>query len=354
MQTKFKLEHGRRRRFATWDNRGMTLIEIIVAVGIFAVVSYIITSLLDSTLRTQRQAELKYDLQTFVMRTIQDIDCAKTLKVGETGALYNKAAGVYPTNSTCGSLTLRTSSGNVILAPDSDAENLFVGAGPISNNWWAKAECDESLRSITVKVALKKKGSWTEFGKNPLRDTTDSNSASQHYMHWGNSINPIVGGAQKIKLCEQYFENSESENSSCNTSNFGIGYNSKNLRCGPLPSQPTIMPQCGIGSVMVNFNMMTNTPVCRFLTTADLDSTDLINSMKSKVIPSCYDKQIYVAATSNTAACTNSAQTSRCSSGFTNDYFPAFSAGNCSAISGYSSGSGGLFDIRVLTLGIGK
>lgn len=332
----------------------MSLIEIVIALGIFAVVSYIITGILDSTFRTQRQAELKYDLQTFIMRTVQDVDCDKTFKVGEVGALYDKATNTFPTNSTCGALTLKTSSGNTILAPDTSAQSLFVGAGPISKNWWAKAECDESQRSITLKVALRKQGSWTQFGKNPLRDPKDS-ADTQHFMGWGNTINPIIGGTQKIKLCEKYFSNTTPQNSACDSSKFATGYNSNNLRCNLLPAQPSPNPaDCGTGKIMVSFNMMTNTPVCKDLTTADLDSTTLISWMKSQIIPSCFSGQLFTAASSNSMTCTNTAQTKHCASTITSDYLPAFTASNCGLIPGYYNVPGGLFDHRTIDQGIGK
>ena len=55
-----------------------------MALGIFAAVTVIIASIMETTFKAQRQAELKSDLQSFFMRLNQEIDCEKTFKVGDS------------------------------------------------------------------------------------------------------------------------------------------------------------------------------------------------------------------------------------------------------------------------------
>lgn len=326
----------------------MTLLEVIMALGLFIVVTMIVVSIIETTFKAQRQAELKYDIQTFLIRLTQELDCDKTLKVGEVGALYDHAASVFPTNASCGFLTLRDSRGDALLEPNPSAQDLFVGAGAISKNWWGRAECDESQRSITLSIALRKRGTWNEFGKNPLREPKDENDY-QYYMSWSNAINPVFGGQSRPKLCEKYFSNTTLKRQSCTAGQYGTGYNSQDLRCAPLPSaQPAPTGECGTGEIMISYNMRTNTPNCRAITTADLDAASSIPDwVRSQLVPQCYDGQMYLAdgTSANTMTCGAAFPGMRCYNTVSGDYFPG-SSSFCSGISGYSGSSLSVFDFR--------
>ena len=327
---------------------GMTLLEVIMAIGLFAAVTAIVVSIIETTFKAQRQAELKYDIQTFLIRLTQDLDCDKTFMVGDTGALYNKATNTYPTNATCGYLTLLDSRGDPILAPNPSAQGLFVGAGAISKNWWGRAECDESQRSIKLAIALRKRGTWTEFGTNPLREPKDQYD-TQHYMSWTNSINPVFGGASRPKLCEKYFSNATLKNQACASGSYATGYNSENLRCAPLPSAPpSPTGECGTGQIMISFNMRTNTASCRALTTSDFDANSAIAMwVQSQITPQCYSGEMYLAdgTSSNKMTCGGAFSAVRCFNSASADYFPGSST-TCSGLSGYSGTSASIFDFR--------
>lgn len=325
---------------------GMTLIEVIMALGIFSAASVIIASIMENTFKAQRQAELKYDLQMFMLRLNQDVDCAKTLE-----AFYNPTSNVWPTNVTCGNLTLKDSDGDNILVPTGSGQ--FAGAGSISRSWWAKASCDETQRSISVSVALRKRGSWTEFGKNPLRDPKDATD-TQHLMSWSNSINPVIGGTGKVKLCEKYFNNTAARNRTCTSGQYGTGFNSNDLRCSALPAY-NAANDCTTGQVMVGFNLRSNRPVCRGLTTSDLGANPSLASwIQGQVIPSCSSGQIYVADAiggANTMMCVTATRSRICSNG--TDSFPASAMSSCNDVASTPAygGSGGVnFDFRNLPL----
>ena len=330
---------------------GTTLVEIIMALGIFAAVTVIIASIMETTFKAQRQAELKSDLQSFFMRLNQEIDCEKTFKVGEASPLYNHATATFPTNATCGYLTLKDSRGDVIHAPNPSALSQFVGAGAISKNWWARVGCDETQRSITISVALRKRGNWTEFGKNPLRDPKDA-SDTQHFMNWTNSINPVYGGASRPKLCERYFTNTENKRQNCTTGQFATGYNSEDFRCAPLPTPLAgTAGECGVGEIMTSFNLRTNTPVCQSLTTADLDANPSLGPwIRGQLVPQCYNGQFFLAdgTSSNVITCGEAFQAIRCNHGTTLDYFPGSSTA-CNGMSGYTGTSGSIFDFRQMS-----
>ncbi|MEY4631474.1 MAG: hypothetical protein RIQ81_1594 [Pseudomonadota bacterium] len=310
-----------------------------MALAIFSAVTVVVSSIMETTFKAQKQAELKYDLQMFMLRLNQDVDCAKTL-----AAYYNPSANVWPTNVTCGALTLKDSDGENILVPT--GSGVFTGAGPISRSWWGKATCDESQRSILVSVALRKRGSWTEFGKNPLRDPKDA-SDTQHYMTWTNKINPVIGGTGQVKLCEKYFNNTASQNTTCSPGQYATGYSSKDLRCAYLPDP--LNNDCGTGKVMVNFSQKSNTPVCRQLTTGDLDANpSLAEWIRGQLIPTCYTGQIYVAnamAGGNTMMCAGTARSVICGNG--TDTFPASATTSCSLL-GYTGSPSVNFDFRNL------
>ncbi len=330
-------------------NSGVTLVEVLMALAIFSAVSVVIASIMQTTFKSQRQAELKYDLQTFLIRLNQEMDCDKSLKVGESGALYNFSVGTFPTNATCGYLTLKNTNGDILLTPNPSAQSLFVGAGAISKNWWARAECDETQRSVTIKIAMRKRGTWTEFGQNPLREPKDA-SDTQHYMSWTNTLNPIYGGNGRPKLCEKYFSNTSLKRQACTSKQYATGFNSEDFRCLPLPTAlpSTSAGECGVGQIMTNFNMRNNTPVCKTITTADLNAnTDLPIWVRGQVVPQCYSGEIYLAdaTTSNTITCGSAPSAIRCNNSSTQDYFPGSST-TCSSISGYTGTSGGLFDFR--------
>ena len=333
---------------ATSRESGMTLLEVIMAIGLFVVVTAIVVSIIETTFKAQRQAELKYDIQTFLIRLTQDLDCDKTLKVGEPGALYDHDAGVFPTNATCGFLTLRDSRGDPILEPNPGAQDLFVGAGAISKNWWGRAECDESQRSVTLSIALRKRGTWNEFGKNPLREPKDEND-TQYYMSWTNPMNPVFGGQSRPKLCEKYFTTATLKRQSCASGQYGTGYNSQDLRCAPLPSAPpSPAAECGTGQIMISFNMRTNTPTCRAIATSDLDANGSIATwIQSQLVPQCYSGQMFLAdgTNANTMICGAAFPALRCFNATSSDYFPGSSA-VCSGVSGYSGTSASVFDFR--------
>ena len=328
--------------------QGMTLIEVIMAVAIFSGVSVLIGSIMVTTFKAQRQAELKYDLQTFLLRLNQEIDCDKTFNVGEVSALYNFEDGTFPSNATCGYLTLKNKNGDVLLAPNPSAMDNFVGSGAISKNWWAMAECDEAQRSVTLKVALRQRGSWTEFGKNPLREPKDATD-TQHYMTWSNAINPIFGGPGRPKLCEHYFANTSLQRQSCPAGQYATGYNSNDFRCAPLlAALPSPAGECGTGQVMTSFNMRTNTPVCHTLTTADLDANaNLASWIRGQLVPQCYNGQFFMAdgTTANTVTCGAAFSAIQCNNSSTSDYFPGSSTA-CNSMSGYLGSAGSLFDFR--------
>ncbi len=328
--------------------RGMTLVEVIMAVAIFSGISVVIGSIMVTTFKSQRQAEMKYDLQTFLLRLNQELDCDKTFNVGEVSALYNFQDGTFPTNATCGYLTLKNKNNDSLLAPNPSAMDNFVGAGAISKNWWAMAECDETQRSITLRVALRQRGSWTEFGKNPLRDPKDS-SDTQHYMTWTNAINPVFGGTGRPKLCENYFANTTLKRQTCAAGQYATGYSSNDFRCAPLPAPlPSPAGECGTGQVMTSFNMRTNTPVCHTLTTADLDANaNLAVWIRGQVVPQCYNGQFFLAdgTTPYTVTCGAAHSAIRCFNGSTSDYFSGSSTA-CNSISGYVGDGSSLFDFR--------
>jgi hypothetical protein len=320
----------------------MTLIEVITALAIFSAVSVIVASIMDSTFKAQRQAELKYELQMFMLRLNQDVDCAKTLE-----AFYNPSASVWPTNLSCGNLALKDEDGDNIIAPT--GSNQFAGAGPFSRNWWARANCDETQRSITVSVALRKRGSWTEFGKNPLREPKDA-ADTQHLMSWSNSINPVIGGTGKVKLCEKYFNNAAASNQTCTAGQFGSGFSSNDLRCAALPAYNSAN-DCATGQIMVGFNLRSNRPVCRTMTTGDLNANPSLASwIRGQVIPTCSSGQIFAVDAlggPNTMMCLTTYLANKCDNA--TDTFPANLAAQCTMVPSVPSyGASGNFDFRNL------
>ncbi|MEY4631473.1 MAG: hypothetical protein RIQ81_1593 [Pseudomonadota bacterium] len=335
-----KSEKKRRMRPQLPHQAGVTLVEVLVAIGLATTVTLIVAQILVNTLKVQKRADLRTDLQAFVTRINNDLDCGKTF------------AGITdpnnPTDANCAYLTLKSSSGQNILAPDpSAAGTVFAGSGAITKNWWGMARCDESKQSIVIYVAMKEPGTWN-YGKDPVKANNDPSDVIQ-LQHWNTAPSPIFGGTGKPKLCESYFGSTAGVRNcpSAPYQQYVTGLASgDSVTCAPLPTQnPSV--QCPSGQVAVNYDMKTNKPKCRSLDTNDLSSIAGIQSwLKQQVIPNCSDSQVYAADTSspNTMKCVTTYKAKRCTNG--SDYFPATSD-SCNGMAGYSP-DGGLFDFSVL------
>lgn len=316
---------------------GVTLVEVLVAIGLATTVTLIVAQILVNTLKVQKRTDLRTDLQAFATRINNDLDCGKTF-----------ASIPNPTDANCQYLTLKSSSGQNILAPDPTATGtVFAGSGAITKNWWAMARCDESRQSIVIYVAMKEPGTWN-YGKDPVKANNDPSDVIQ-LQHWNAAPSPIYGGVGKPKLCESYF-GSTAATRNCPTSpsqQYVTGLASgDSVNCAPLPT-PDITQYCATGQIAYGFDMQTNRPKCRSMNTNDLAAISGIQTwLKQQVIPNCSASQVYVADTTspNTMKCATTYKAMRCNNG--TDYFPATSNA-CNGTAGYSW-DGGYFDFSVL------
>ncbi len=319
---------------------GVTLVEVLVAIGLATTVTLIVAQILVNTIKFQKRTDLRNDLQAFSARLTKDLDCGKTF-----------ASIPNPTDADCQYLTLKSSSGANILAPDAAAQGVFVGSGAITKNWWAMARCDATERSIVVYVAMKDPGSWS-YGKDPIRASNDASDVLQ-LQHWTTAPSPLFGGTGKAKLCESYFSGSTAvrDCSQSPNSQYVTGLASgDSVTCAPLPT-PDVTQNCGTGKVAYGYDMQTNKPKCRNLTTTDLSAISGIQTwLKGQVIPNCSASQVYVADTSspNTMKCASTYKARRCYNTTTSDYFPSLS-NSCTGAPGTGwSWDGGYFDFSVL------
>lgn len=322
------------------NQSGVTLVEVLVAIGLTTTVTLIVAQILTNTLKLQKRNDLRNDLSAFAVQLNNDLDCGKTF-----------AAIPDPTDANCQYLTLKSSSGFDILAPDPAAQGVFIGSGPVTKNWWAMARCDESQRSIVIYVAMKDPSSWN-YGKDPVKANDNASDVVQ-LQHWYSPPSPLFGGPGKPKLCESYFSGSTSVRDCPQSPNaqYVTGLASgDSVTCSPLPSANLVL-NCPTGQVAYGFDMSTNTPKCRNLATTDLDAISGIqNWLRSKVLPSCTTGQVYTAnSTPYEMQCTDAYKARRCYNSTTGDYFPSMSDSCTGAPSGGSwSWDGGYFDFAVL------
>ena len=319
---------------------GMSLVEVLVAIGLATTVTLIVAQILVNTAKFQKRTDLRTDLQAFTQRLSKDLDCGKTF-----------ATIPDPTDANCQYLTLKSSSGADILTPDPAAEGVFVGAGPITKNWWGMARCDAAQRSIVIYVAMKDAGSWG-YGKDPVRASNDASDVLQ-LQHWTAPPSPLFGATGKAKLCESYFSGSTSvrDCSQSPSAQYVTGMASgDSVTCAPLAT-PDVAQNCGSGKVAYGFDMQTNKPKCRSLTTTDLSAISGIQTwLKQQVVPTCSDSQVYVADTAspNTMKCASTYKARRCYNNTTKDYFPSMTNSCDGAPSVGWSWDGGYFDFSVL------
>ncbi|NDE15041.1 type II secretion system protein [bacterium] len=319
---------------------GVTLVEVLVAIGLATTVTLIVAQILVNTIKVQKRSDLRNDLQAFVTRINNDVDCGKTF-----------ASISSPTDANCQYLTLKSSSGEAILTPDASAQGVFTGSGPITKNWWGMARCDETQRSIVIYVAMKDPGSWA-YGKDPVKANNDDTDVLQ-LQHWTAAPSPLFGGTGKPKLCESYFAGSTAVRD-CSQSPYtqyvtGLA-SGDSVTCAPMPT-PNVADNCATGKVAYGFDMQTNKPKCRNLTTTDLSAISGIQTwLRQQVIPSCTASQVYVADSSspNTMKCASTYKARRCYNSSTKDYQPSMSD-SCGGAPGVGwSWDGGYFDFSVL------
>lgn len=319
---------------------GVTLVEVLVAIGLATTVTLIVAQILTNTMKVQKRTDLRNDLQAFVGRLNKDLDCGKTF-----------ASIAAPTDANCQYLTLKSSSGQTILAPDSSAQGVFLGSGQITKNWWGMARCDATKRSIVIYVAMKDPGSWG-YGKDPVRANNDAFDVVQ-LQHWGAPPSPLFGGVGKGKLCESYFSGSTSVRDCSQSPNaqYVTGLASgDSVTCAPMPTND-LTQNCGTGKIAYGFDMQTNKPKCRSLTTTDLAAVSGIQTwLKQQVVPGCSASQVYVADSGNpnTMKCASTYKARRCYNSSTKDYFPSMADSCTGAPATGWTWDGGYFDFSVL------
>jgi type II secretory pathway pseudopilin PulG len=225
------------------NNRGMSIVMVLVASVIVAMTSVFLTRMMSSGFKANRDIAMKLDYSAIKQLISRDMDCAQTLPA------------IPASCNSGGYIILRDRMGNP-LTTALITTGVLAGSGAVGQ-WRIRSKCDLVNNTLVIEAAMV---NGDVFAKDPYYGVFDFANGV---------INPMfgpVGAGKAIPICRDRFAPATTTQCAAGEYAWKVDFNSKTLYCTPLPAAPVPPPPAPLPSCAANEVLTTNAagiPFCR-------------------------------------------------------------------------------------------